>query len=622
MFCKLAFRNVKRSVKDYFIYFLTLTFGVCLFYTFNSLGTQQVMQYLSNTQHYMVEAIQLYMKILSFFVAVVLAGLILYANTFLLRRRKKELGTYLILGMPLSQVSLVLVLETLLIGLLALASGLILGVLAAYGLSALTMSMFRLTFDPLRFEFEPSAALFTAICFGAIFLLVMIFNQISLSRQKLLDLIRAGRKNEELRQRPLGVSVALFLLGALCLVLAYAILLIRGMLATDMLFLVMLGLGILGTLLFFRGLSGFVLRLCQGSPRFYYKGLNMFVLRQWSGRIHSTYLSMTVICILLLLAIGATACSVGLNAAIEDSTDGTAPYDITIQNYSGDETVADLSALLTEHGFDADALFSGTVDYLLYYNDPAVTGLSEGNNALRWSDYNALMALQGKPAMGPLEEAVLAEHAIYTGDYSMYSAASEFYGKYACAVVPDELAEQLSVRRQILVGNYAGDKESAEALFQTAMDGLYRIEDLSTNATTALEIYGENMGSKILILFIGLYLGVVFLLSSAAVLALQQLSQAADNAGRYRTLTRLGVEERQRNRSIYAQVALAFGLPLALAIVHAIVGMKAANDVILEVGRVDSVYSSAVTAAFLVLIYGAYFLATYWGSKSIVSAKQ
>ena len=138
MFCKLAFRNVKRSVKDYFIYFLTLTFGVCLFYTFNSLGTQQVMEYLANKQHYMVEAIMVYMKVLSAFVAVVLAGLILYANTFLLRRRNKELGTYLLLGMPLSSVSLILVLETLLIGLLALVSGLVLGVLAAHGLSILT----------------------------------------------------------------------------------------------------------------------------------------------------------------------------------------------------------------------------------------------------------------------------------------------------------------------------------------------------------------------------------------------------------------------------------------------------------------------------------------------------
>ena len=614
MFCKLAFRNVKRSVKDYFIYFLTLTFGVCLFYTFNSLGTQQVMEYLGKSQSYMVEAIMVYMKVLSVFVAVVLAGLILYANTFLLRRRKKELGTYLLLGMPLSSVSLILVLETLLIGLLALVSGLVLGILAAHGLSVLTMSMFRLTFDPLRFVFDPSAALFTAICFGAMFLVVMVFNQISLSRQKLIDLMNAGRKNEELRQRPLGVSVALFLLGVLFLAAAYALLLTRGMLMIDFLFLVMLILGTLGTLLFFRGLSGFVLRLCQSSPRFYYKGLNMFVLRQWSGRIHSTYLSMTVICILLLLAIGATACSVGLNAAIEDNTDGAAPYDVSIQNYSGDTTVVDLAALLTEHGFDSDAMFADRIDYLLYYNDFSVTGVPEQDAyaALRWSDYNALMALQGKPAMEPLQAGVLTDSAIYT-DFSHW---------YGCAVIPDELAGQLEVRRQVLVANYAGDKESAETIFQTAMEGLYQIDDLSLNAVTSLDIYMENMGSKILVLFIGLYLGVVFLLTSAAVLALQQLSQAADNVTRYRTLARLGVEKGQRSRSVFAQVALAFGLPLVLAVVHAVVGMKAANDVILEVGRVDSVYSSAVTAAFLVLIYGAYFLATYWGSKSIVNAKQ
>lgn len=614
MFCKLAFRNVKRSVKDYFIYFLTLTFGVCLFYTFNSLGTQQVMEYLGKSQSYMVEAIMVYMKVLSVFVAVVLAGLILYANTFLLRRRKKELGTYLLLGMPLSSVSLILVLETLLIGLLALVSGLVLGILAAHGLSVLTMSMFRLTFDPLRFVFDPSAALFTAICFGAMFLVVMVFNQISLSRQKLIDLMNAGRKNEELRQRPLGVSVALFLLGVLFLAAAYALLLTRGMLMIDFLFLVMLILGTLGTLLFFRGLSGFVLRLCQSSPRFYYKGLNMFVLRQWSGRIHSTYLSMTVICILLLLAIGATACSVGLNAAIEDNTDGAAPYDVSIQNYSGDTTVVDLAALLTEHGFDSDAMFADRIDYLLYYNDFSVTGVPEQDAyaALRWSDYNALMALQGKPAMEPLQAGVLTDSAIYT-DFSHW---------YGCAVIPDELAGQLEVRRQVLVANYAGDKESAETIFQTAVEGLYQIDDLSLNAVTSLDIYMENMGSKILVLFIGLYLGVVFLLTSAAVLALQQLSQAADNVTRYRTLSRLGVEKGQRSRSVFAQVALAFGLPLILAVIHAVVGMKAANDVILEVGRVDSVYSSAVTAAFLVLIYGAYFLATYWGSKSIVNAKQ
>ncbi|MEI3141653.1 MAG: hypothetical protein V8S34_09115 [Lawsonibacter sp.] len=94
----------------------------------------------------------------------------------------------------------------------------------------------------------------------------------------------------------------------------------------------MLALGTLGTLLIFRSLSGFVLNLVQGRPRLYYKDLNLFTLRQWISKVHTTYLAQTVVCILLLLAIGITASSVGLNSTIESMTGYQAPFDITVQN--------------------------------------------------------------------------------------------------------------------------------------------------------------------------------------------------------------------------------------------------------------------------------------------------
>lgn len=142
MFCKLALRNVTRSLKDYAVYFLTLTFGVCIFYIFNSLESQWCMQMLARSAHYMVETILIFMDVFSVFVSVVLACLILYANTFLMKRRKRELATYFLLGLPTGKVSLLLVLETLLIGLLSLAAGLLLGVLLSHGLALLTMAMF------------------------------------------------------------------------------------------------------------------------------------------------------------------------------------------------------------------------------------------------------------------------------------------------------------------------------------------------------------------------------------------------------------------------------------------------------------------------------------------------
>jgi len=611
MFFKLARKNVTRSLKDYSVYFLTLTLGVSLFYVFNSLEGQWAMQMLAKSAHYMVESILIFMNIFSAFVSVVLACLVLYANTFLMKRRKRELGTYFLLGLPAGRVSLLLVLETLLIGLMALAAGLVLGVLLAQGLGLLTIAMFSAYPAGEQFALVLSVKAIgkTVLYFGVIFLVVMILTGVSVSRAKLIDLMQGARKNEEMKERPLWTSVLTFLAGVALLVVAYAMLLIRGMLYIDPLFFLMLALGTLGTLLFFRSLSGFLLRVVKGHKKLYYRGLNMFVLRQFNSRIHTTYLSMTVICLLLLLAIGVTACCVGLNDTIEQNTSSAAPYDVTIQNYSGDTTVADLPARLAESGFDP-ALLGEQHDFLFYYNDPAVTGIpaDDAYAVVLLSDYNALMALQGGHALAGDGLPLVTDQAIVTG----YSGMNRYL------VAPDSWAEALQVRRQVFCANYRGDKQTAEDALAAAYRSPAFSDGLTLSLDTRIGIYTENMGSKILVLFMGLYLGMVFLLTAAAVLALQQLSQAADNVPRYQILSRLGVPERMRDRSVLTQVALSFFLPLALAVVHSIVGMTAANAVISVVGRVDSVRSSLVTAGFLVLIYGAYFLATCFGARRIV----
>ena len=256
MFCKLALRNVRRSFRDYGVYLLTLTFGVCLFYTFSSLDGQGAMIYLTQSQNPMAQVIQSCIDVFSVFVAVVLACLILYADRFLMRRRKRELGTYLLLGLSQGQVSLLLVLETGLIGAASLALGLLLGLAASQGLSALTLSMFSLRMDAFGLALSPRAAGRTVLYFGLIFLLVMGFSGIQISRAKLLDLMQGGRKNEELRPRPLRTSVLQLVLGGVCLAAAYAILLTFGMafaVVLPFLCIPMLTLGTVGTLLVFRG---------------------------------------------------------------------------------------------------------------------------------------------------------------------------------------------------------------------------------------------------------------------------------------------------------------------------------------------------------------------------------
>ena len=614
MFSKLALRNVRQSFRDYGVYLLTLTFGVALFYTFNSLDGQGVMVYLAQNQNPMVAVIQSCMDIFSVFVVVVLACLILYANHFLLRRRKRELGTYLLLGLSQGQVSRLLFLETGVIGLISLALGLVLGVLASQGLSALTMSMFSLRVEEFGLAFSSRAVVRTVVYFGLIFLLVMVFSGLQVSRAKLLDLMQGERRNEELRLRPLWVSVIQFAVGVACLLVAYAILLIFGMayaVILPVLCIPMLGLGTLGTLLIFKSLSGFVLRLVQRRPRLYFKNLNMFTLRQWISKVHSTYLAQTVICILLLLAMGITASSVGLNNTIESMTGYQAPFDITVQNQNADsQGTVDFPALLAEHGV-AEQELSWQQDTIFYYNDPSVTGIEDASAAIRLSDCQALLARSGQAAYrGPVPGHLTGvEDRLTTGGLGL-----------SCVVIPDEMASELEVRRQVWSADYAGDAEETEKRVQAALTA-YQMENSWLRVESRLNLYQETMGSKILALFLGLYLGFTFLLAAAAVLALQQLSQAADNSGRYAILLRLGAEEKLVARSAVEQVALAFLLPLGLALVHTVVGMKAANDLIAQAAKVDSVQSALVTALMLVVVYGGYFLATALACRHLAVEK-
>ncbi len=623
MTAKLALRNVRRSLRDYAVYFLTLTLGVCLFYVFNALDSQSVMGYLSQKNTSQVEAIFSIIGVFSGFVTVVLSGLILYANQFLMKRRKRELGTYFLLGMDTGRVARLMVEETFLIGLAALLSGTALGVLGSWALDQLTVAMFLATpADVFTFRVSWTAAGRTALYFGCIFLLVMLFTGVSVSRSRLIDLIRAERRNEEVARRSLRVSAALFLLGCVLLGTAYAILLIRGLLRIDRWWFFMLGLGTAGSFLIFRSLSGFLLRLTKGHPG-YYRGLNMFILRQWSGKVHTGCASNTIICILLLLAIGVTACSVGLNDTITSAVGDQAPYDLTILNYGGDDgeyQEVDFAACFRARGLDPEANFSRMESITVYYNDETITGVPEAGSyaAIGLSAYNEVMAGRGLPSIHSLTGPIRTPNAIVNGP-----AAN------GVLVVPDEMVPLLRPRRQMVNIDYLSeDKERVDPAVRAAMgeDADLGYGDfaggLAIQGNFKLDNYYDLMGSKILVLYIGLYLGLTFLLAAAAVLALQQLSQAADNAGRYRLLTKLGAPAGMRRRAVVAQVALAFLLPLALGIIHSVVGMKAANQVIREVGRVDSVRSSLLTAGFLLLVYGGYFLLTCLGAWRAVKGEE
>ena len=197
MLFKLSFRNMKKSFKDYAIYFLTLVLGVAIFYMFNSLDSQQAMLEVSQSTRDMIQLLVQLLGMLSVFIAIVLGFLIVYANNFLVNRRKREFGIYMTLGMGRRQISVIILLETILVGILSLVVGLFIGVFASQFMSILVAKLFEADMSEFTFVFSKYACIKTCIYFAVMYVAVIIFNTLTISRNKLINLLTAVRKNEK-----------------------------------------------------------------------------------------------------------------------------------------------------------------------------------------------------------------------------------------------------------------------------------------------------------------------------------------------------------------------------------------------------------------------------------------
>mgnify|MGYP000767739046 FL=1 len=225
MLTKLAFKNIGKSLRDYAIYFLTLVLGVSIFYMFNSIYAQQELMEITKVPVLETPPIVAMLSVISVFVAVILGFLIVYANNFFIKRRKKELGVYMILGMEKSKISIVLILETVLIAIVALAVGLLLGILGSQFMSIFTANLFEADLTKYKFIFSFDAAVKSVEYFAIIFLIVILFNAVVLHKAKLIDLLYGEKKNETPKIKSTLVSVILFVVSVAMLAVAYIVIL-------------------------------------------------------------------------------------------------------------------------------------------------------------------------------------------------------------------------------------------------------------------------------------------------------------------------------------------------------------------------------------------------------------
>lgn len=305
MLTKLAFKNIGKSLRDYAIYFLTLVLGVSIFYMFNSIYAQQELMEITKVPVLETPPIVAMLSVISVFVAVILGFLIVYANNFFIKRRKKELGVYMILGMEKSKISIVLILETVLIAIVALAVGLLLGILGSQFMSIFTANLFEADLTKYKFIFSFDAAVKSVEYFAIIFLIVILFNAVVLHKAKLIDLLYGEKKNETPKIKSTLVSVILFVVSVAMLAVAYIVILQYDATTNpnENYIKIPVVLGAVGTFLLFFSLSGIFMKLLKSKKKFYYKGLNMFVIKQLNSKINTNFISMSIVCLVLFLVI-------------------------------------------------------------------------------------------------------------------------------------------------------------------------------------------------------------------------------------------------------------------------------------------------------------------------------
>lgn len=685
MLFKLSVKNMKKSMKDYAIYFLTLILGVAIFYVFNALDGQKAMLGLSQSGYQMVNLMVQMISLVSGLVAFILGFLIVYANNFLIKRRKKEFGVYMMLGMGKGGISGILFGETILIGILSLGVGLFLGVFASQFMSILVAKLFEADVTAYTFTISAAAVKKTIINFCIMYLIVLVFNAFSISRYKLIDLFQASQRGEKQTMKNTGFAVVVFLLAAGILGYAYYQVAYRPETVTQERAAVLIVMGCVGTFLVFWSLSGFLLKFLQRFKGVYHRNLNAFVLRQLSSNINTAVFSMTVICLLLFATICAFCSGMSMNNSLRAALREMTPVDICVQkrmdlpaegNFSeaqrenGEKTVLEA---LADFGFAEENLreyveisvyntkeltfgtMLGAYEEQLRAQFPFVN-MDTAEDIIGVSEYNKVAALYGIPTYTLAEDeylilcdfsnmanmrnlALAGGEQITIGTHTLRPRFSECQEGYlvmsashinaGIVIVPDGVIEAerggtLLEAEHFLAGNYAAEtKEEKQAIENI----LLRVpketagEYAGFDAATKISIYESATGLAVIITFVVLYLGIIFLISGAALLALKALSESTDSKARYEILQKVGADEKMIHGALLLQLLMFFLLPLLVAIMHSVFGMQFVQFMLSIFNQEDMLASVGVTAVILLAIYGGYFLATYYGSRRIIEEK-
>ena len=659
MLYNLSLKNIKKSFKDYAIYFVTLILGVCIFYLFNSMDSQTAILEVTSRQSEMIDLLEQILSYISVFVSFILGFLIIYASRFLIKKRNKEFGVYMTLGMSKRKISLLLLIETFIIGLISLAFGLLLGIVLSQITSIFVANLFEANMSKFTFNFSKTALFKTILYFGIIYFIVMIFNTIIVNKNKLIDLLQASKKQEKIRIKSSMISVILFFISVLMLGSAYYMVTagVNDLLKYDVsILLVPILLGTIGTILFFYSVAGMSLKIISKCHNLYSKKLNTFVFKQINSKINTMVISISIICLMLFVTLCLLTSAFTIKDYFNNSINTYAPVDYQIvsinQNVRVTEFLEDTFVkdntkdnLVVSEYYDENFDYAKSLgkvyeqikqEYSYIQFDSPVYIMSEAdyNKLARLLKIDTVTIQDDEYAIASnyntdIYESVLKSNStmiIFNHELKPYKKLINGFvnisgnpANLGFFVVSDRIIEKDHLKYEILSGNYnSKDQKIIDKLEE-------KVKKIHTEETqikdTRYEIEISAAGLTAIITFIGLYLGIIILISSSAILALKELSDCIDDKKKYKILRQIGADEKEINKALFMQTFIFFMMPLSIAVIHTVFGLKFCEWILKSLGITSILNGSYMTFIFLILIYGIYFIITYLCSKNIIREK-
>lgn len=590
------------------------------------------------------------------------------------------------------QISKIILMETIFVGIISLAIGIVVGVFASQFMSILVAKMFEADMSEFQFVFSSDSCIKTCIYFAVMYVAVMLFNTFTVSRYKLINLLNASKKNEKVKIKNPVICIIVFMAAATLLGYAYWKVTgdVNSLDSADKILPPIL-MGIVSTVFIFWSLSGFIIQIVQKMKNTYLQGTNMFVLRQINNKINTMVASMSVICLMLFMTISILSASLSLRNTMQRELIEMTPVDLNLYKTANlpesykkygrevnttkeqrEDSKIPVVETLKNNGLDTN-LLKDITEIPIYASNDLTWETSFGDKIeeikalfpnlnygtveqiIKISDYNKIAKLYGIEqyelkedeyimlcdfqSMEEVRNKVLAD-----GNSTLKVAGKEYKSKYnecksgfvvmstshtntGIILVPDNcpLTEE-EKEMFFLAANYNAntdeEKEKINEIFSSDDSGLIQNlaeEGLEIDGFTKISLMEASIGIATIVTFIAIYLGIIFLIASSAILALKQLTDASDNKQRYTILRKIGCDEKMINKALFRQIGIFFGVPLMLAIIHSIFGIQFAIKLMSGLASEKDLLPSAVATVIIIgMIYGVYFLATYFGSKNII----